>query len=374
MENKNIRIKRNSIQDIKKPMLERLISQTLKNKDAPKFIKDDKEEPYVKQISSLVYEELRSYISTFVENMCRQLTVLANHQNTKIITKDMVSMVLTEVPLSYGDLPMCEVKDTTAYKQKKKDCLYIDKNAIKNLFIEKGNDFLVGIQFDDKAMQLLHISCERYIRELCFNASLVSRNRKKRTLWPADLQMASRLTFRTRDDFNSPSYMNEHVQNSIGRLKSVVSFDKSIDLILKEYKSDRVLPKDFIDQLNMFLNVVSKTIILVSYRISKTPRNRTIKARDILYAIDYFLPGELRKHAHVNIKKDTPIHFNKNTVKKLDHSSNLDEESITYLTRLLEYLTMEIIYMGHDNLHEIFENDDELETFLHRLEVYTLRL
>lgn len=364
-------IKRNVMSDIKKPMLERLISQSTKQPITIKIVNgEEKEEPYVKKISNLVYEELRYKLVYFIDNLCLQLAMIAEFQNTKMITRDMVYMVLTELPLVYGDLPMCNPKDHTEYKKKETDCLYIDKKIMKNLFIEKGYDFLIGIDFDQDAMQLLHVSSERYLRTICMHASYVSAGRKKRTLFPSDLQFAVRYMY---------PQTNHNVRNPLAQIKKIVRFDSSIDGVSQKI-SGSSLPKKFVDQLNVFLNVLSKTVITVAYRL-KNPKSRTIiRGKDLLNAVKYFMPGELRKHAYSNMKS-IPSEFNKKTVRKLDHALNLDDETIEYLSRLLEYFTAEVIQLKDENKNNtfktfkmIFENDEELNHLLRRMEVYSVNL
>ena len=365
-------VKQNVINDIKKPMLERLISQSIKE---PQLYVGEKTEPYVKKISNLIYEESRYKILDFVENLCVRLCMLAEFQKTKTITLKMALMVLSELPLLYNHLSaleMCDTKINTEYKKKARECLYLDKKVIHNLFIEKGSECVEGIQFDENAMQLLHLSLERFLRTMFYHASYICASKRRRTLYTSDIQMALRIMY---------PQTNGYVRNPLARIKKIVTFDRDIDAVAKKmYKKPKPFLKNFVDQLNILLNVLSKTVIMVATRLKKE-KVRSVNGEDILNAVKYFLPGHLRLHAHSNMKDmKIVVNIDKKTVKKLDHVASMDDETVDKLARLLEYIMAEFIELnGNENdknitFKTIVENDEELTELLKRLDVYSLTL
>ena len=204
------RIYRDNIQGITKPALKRL-----------GYVAG------VRQLSGVIYEELRGIIMVTLENILRPAVTYAQFHKKHTVTEAMVTAALTNskmaLPGVWSTDPSdrsCPVRKTGQRKSKKSspeektkkrsrkskkgtralkeirlyqkqwDCLHIPRTVFSRLVREIALNYKTDLRFTKRALLVLQYALERYLVELLAAAQLEAIHAKRIGVMPKDIQLA----------------------------------------------------------------------------------------------------------------------------------------------------------------------------------------
>ena len=253
------------------------------------------------EINSLLFEEIRYKISSYLEKMVRNIDIIKKH---------------------YPDIHIL-------YESTSPQKIYFTKKEI--------NDLLSPRTFSDKDINLIRENLEYYITEMIDGGLIIRKNKDE--LMPGDI--------------------HTYIRNLVNMPPKMVDLDEDIKKVLFEISPQSTIDKEAIDLINRLLNELLHRILTIATKLG----NKKIGIDEMNTAIDIvFETDTLREHA----VRSKVLHFS--TAKILEIVSvPICENSVRCLTRVLEYITAEILYLsigdpdpiGEDNIIQAIQNDSE---------------
>lgn len=144
----------------------------------------------IKNINSLVYEEMRGVIKVFLEDFLERILIITKYYQKKTITVNSVYLATEEYLLLADKIPKCE-----DLNKKFKACLEFPKSPFLALIKEISNDFGVdNIAVQQKAAELIQYYTERYAFKILKDAKLFMLNAKRDTLYPKDIKFIKKVS------------------------------------------------------------------------------------------------------------------------------------------------------------------------------------
>jgi histone H3/H4 len=166
----------------------------------------------VKQMSSMIYEEIRGILKIHLENILKISIIYCEHKRCKTITEAMVSASITntgyssnlkkkrckqspskrevaDVKYKKGKKAIMEIK----WYQKHSDCLNIPYESFSRLIREISQYFKKDLRFSVNAILLLQYSTENYLIDLLSNAQLCALHANRIGILPKDLQLVRKI-------------------------------------------------------------------------------------------------------------------------------------------------------------------------------------
>jgi len=157
----------------------------------------------IKNVNSLVPEEVRGEMNKFLEQFLRRIITVTQYFDKQTISVNHIYLATNNF-LLLGDkkIPRCN-------DNKKKICLEFSKSSFKGLIKQTINDEQYGKPKDilknskfsynnpvigDDASQLIQYYTEQYITKILEEAKLVMKNSGRHTLYPRDIQLTIKIS------------------------------------------------------------------------------------------------------------------------------------------------------------------------------------
>jgi histone H3 len=175
----------------------------------------------VKTLSGLIYEETRSVLKVWMENVLREAVTYAEFYRKKTINEGMISAALTTSSNNSGWInpkftaKTCKVKPGKAkgkegtkrkkakrgsralrsikYYQNQHGCLLIPQAAFDRLTREITQDFKKDLRFTKGALELFQFTAESYLTNIFEDANLCAIHSKRLSIQPKDIHLARRI-------------------------------------------------------------------------------------------------------------------------------------------------------------------------------------
>ncbi len=166
----------------------------------------------VKSLSGLMYEELRSVMKVWLDDVIRVAYIYSEHYRKKTINEGMVSAALASATGMYGwidpdlKVAVCKPRSRTSreatpalqsirYYQMQYGCLSIPPAAFQKLAKEVLHDY--GGELCDRltkgALTLLQYGMESYCVKILQDANAIGLHSNRQMVQPKDLQLARRI-------------------------------------------------------------------------------------------------------------------------------------------------------------------------------------
>jgi len=156
------------------------------------------------RVSKEVYDQVRGYIRTFLEELLRKAVVYMMHsRRNTILLADVTSALQMLGRKSYGagasTVKNCQVSSgtkvitKTATYQRQSDCVYLAKLPFSRFVREVLQDFHEDARLSAQALVEIQVSLENYLIGLFKKCALVLVHCDRQTLMPKDLILVSRL-------------------------------------------------------------------------------------------------------------------------------------------------------------------------------------
>jgi histone H3/H4 len=338
------------------------------------------------QISNLVYEELRIILEIYVDKLVRQITIIMDYMKSRTMSVSYVYFVLKNIPASNDTLKRCLREEPN-----ENSCFYIPKASFKRFLHSIVEKYMFNIKYSEKALNLMHISCEEYLKKLMYQSVFNTRHANRVGLQPKDIQLARR--FVSIIDKYDLINLNEQVDYKL-YIKKIIPEDKKIS-------------KNVLKQINMIINRLGQVIMMKSIDLLLLKKRSTIDAKTIQSAVSLVMTGEILKHAiseairsltkflSINnasrsirrnrIESKCGLYFSVSRTKKLMKSyieekrvvCRLSKNAVIFLTTVLEYITAELLdVLSLENeeitgkiLKKVVENDEELSGLIYSLNI-----
>ena len=164
----------------------------------------------VKSLSGLMYEELRSVMKVWLDDVIRVAHIYSRHYRKKTINEGMVSAALATTNGMYGwtdpelKVAVCKPRSRTAreatpalqsirYYQMQYGCLSIPPAAFQKLAKEILHDYGVDTRLTKGALTLLQYGMESYCVKILQDANAIALHSNRQMVMPKDLQLARRI-------------------------------------------------------------------------------------------------------------------------------------------------------------------------------------
>lgn len=169
----------------------------------------------VKQMNSLIYEEIRGILQVFLRNVLIKAVTYCTHVRRRTVSEAMISAALKNTGYS-SDLkrkrcihkrPKREkgyIKERKAkrgmkalreirWHQRHSDCLNIPMESFNKLVREIAQDFLNDLRFSANAFLLLQYATENYMVDLMNDSQLCAIHAGRIGIMPKDIQLTRRI-------------------------------------------------------------------------------------------------------------------------------------------------------------------------------------
>lgn len=149
----------------------------------------------IKNVNSLIYEEIRGILKVFLEELLEKILTVTRFYKRKTVSVNDVYLVMEKhLLLTKKKIPHC--KET----KKIEICLEFAKAPFHRFVREICLDILQyskymkmsdipEMRFEEEAFDLIQYSMERYLLKLLYEGKLIASNAHRDTLYPKDLQL-----------------------------------------------------------------------------------------------------------------------------------------------------------------------------------------
>ena len=303
-------------------------------------------------INSLVYDEVRNILITYINNLLGDCTTIVSYCGKKTISSKYVYSCLQYTPAT---VPTNTKRCSASKKVKEEDfCFCIPKETFRRFVRKIGNDYLLDVRFTDEAFFLIQMDSEHHLMNILKQALSIV---KKHTLYPENIDFVC----------------NQMIDKKHITLTTFISFS-GIDMIVKKIDSKLKLSESAHNQLNTLLNIIVQTILNKSNELMILKGSvKHIDKIEIKTSVKLILKGELYKHAIHNANKEKKLLL---SVENIDFK----DKPINYLIGILEYITEEILILSVDfsknniistkNIKNAIDNDEELLRLIKVLHIW----
>ena len=229
------------------------------------------------QISSLMYEEIRTVLQQYIEDLMRQMT---NHTLSKTLLEKNVYTVLQNIPAANKIAKQCLSPNP------KELCFYFPKASFKRFFHNIARDYQIGLKYSEKALNLIQLASEEHLKTVLRKAIRNTRHTGRLTLYPKDLQLARR------ENFNK---LEQKVTRKIE--SSMVDYKSYIKKVMKMVDRNLSMSEDVKEYQNTLLNLLIQAIMKHVNDLLLSSQKNTIDTKSIEAAVPMVVRGELSKHA-----------------------------------------------------------------------------
>lgn len=334
-----------------------------------------------KQVSGLIYNEVRLIILNMTEKLAKASAVYTVNANRVTMQETDVRHALFTISELKNFHVMKNLKNVKPCKgapsydahysnhasysrkvravQKQRNCLHLPKTVFRQIF--KKYAYLPRsayrssreAKFSQSALILAQIAIEDYLINRLEHAVRVALNAKRIMLMPKDLSL-SHIRF---------AHGNSH-------LLTDVNFKIYIYKLLKMVHPDTGMSQNSKEQVQNILNLLGNKIALEAYSLTKHAGRKTLSSRDIQSAVRLVLPGELAKHAVTegvkavtrftsayvtnlpgsrgSVARQSNLLFPPARAEKFlkEYNTRLGSGAKVYLAAVLEYVTAEILELS----------------------------
>ena len=388
---------------------------------------------YMDQIrsGSLVYEELRSILKYYLNDILKKLTPLKEFESNNRVTKENILQILHFVPGMIPRLNMCS-KNTSkksSYKIRSKytklmsessklnkqlrdirnkdnknlleelntklDSLYEQIDEIKNEYLEPALESRVELQEKLKEQsscfyfypKTVHDLIDYLVRENGFNLTFTD---DAYLLLQFDLEYflkklilnAINATYHSKRNTIMPKDL-QISQTAMRAYEKIIRkprfvYPKNYISYKSEYIKirdtinikEKTVNKNLILQLDTFNHLLIDLLIEYAHVYSIMEKGSKITKRNLQIAVKSIFPDELTKYALNEGEK--PEQNSNKPIFNVKTGFTLEEDAAVFLNRVVEYINVEMIELM-DGLHSIskfssmFEEDDELDMLKNHL-------
>ena len=339
------------------------------------------------QISSLMYEEIRTVLQQYIEDLMRQMV---NHTLSKTLLEKNVYTVLQNIPATNKIAKQCLSPNP------KELCFYFPKASFKRFFHNIARDYQIGLKYSEKALNLIQLASEEHLKNVLRKAIRNTRHTGRLTLYPKDLQLARRESFNT---------LEQKVARKIDF--SFVDYKSYIKKVMKMVNSDLSMSEDVKEYQNTVLNLLIQTIMKHVNDLLLSTGKTTIDTKSLQAGIPMVIKGELSKHAVSTGKRHVlrytqrrsgersesrrleskcglvfPISRTKRVIRNYT-KNRLSTNAAIFLTAVLEYISAEISELSGNvtrmenrkkitikDSKQATEEDEELDSLIRSLSIF----
>ena len=329
-----------------------------------------------KQVSGLVYHEVRLIILDMTEKLAKATALYTTHARRVTIQETDVRHALFSISELKNFHVMKNLKNVKPCKaapsydahysnhasylrkiravQKQRNCLHLPKTIFRQIFKKYAHlprstyRSMRDAKCSQSALILAQIAIEDYLINRLQHAVRVAMNAKRIMLMPKDLHLSH----------TSLAHGNSH-------LLTDVNFKIYIYKLLKIVHPDTGMSASAKEQVQNILNLLGNKIALEAYSLTKHACKKTLSSREIQTAVRLVLPEELAKHAVTegvkavtyftsawgsvgSLARQSNLVFPPARAEKFlkEYNTRLGSGAKVYLAAVLEYLTAEILELS----------------------------
>lgn len=147
----------------------------------PSFLRMIKEFE-IKNVSHLVYEELRGIIKVELEELLYKIHILLQYKKKKTISLNDVIFVMDEPKIILKEFNLEKCK-----KGENIECLYFQKTPFSDLIRLTMQDENYNYRMNKGVSILIQYYLENYLKDILKKTSIILKNKNKKILTPKDI-------------------------------------------------------------------------------------------------------------------------------------------------------------------------------------------